>query len=995
MINLDKITTKLIQAASAHFLREWIHLEHKPLAVVLFWMLLAAGAILLVIERPGSRPGFGTWKWNKILPYGAALAGQMYLWLWGLSTLSTLRTLLLTQYADIWMVAVLAALVGKRSKSQGQYSFVVLGGILASFILDVCYAPAGSNVFTIGSGYIALMASAQLAIYQRGVARRLSTELGSMKTLHAVSVATAAGLLGPLALIQYLISPSSGSTVYTHSPSWILYLVLGVGLFVIDFYVNQSINQRVAPVWHVLSGWPIVLISSCFTGLLLTKSIGANLLDFIIAIVMLYGIHELLQAEALNSESRFASEEGLSDDLPTHDHPSYSSLAGQYTTGGLADLSVYVKAILADQDSKQIFYFLLLNLSFMFVQMLYGVWTNSLGLISDSIHMFFDCLALGVGLFASVMSKWNANRTFTYGYNRIETLSGFSNGIFLSLISIFIVIEAIERLVHPPEMNTHRLLLVSFLGFVVNMVGIFAFNHGHAHHGHSHGHDHGHGHGHDHHGHNANMQGVFLHIMADTLGSVGVIISTLLIDWFGWTGFDPIASMFIAVLIFLSVIPLIKDSAAVLMLEVPDANLGAIEHALGELTNIPGVASHSCARFWPNSPESMIGSIHIQVNGSGGDSSSIQHAVEQALLTNIHGLSEVSVQVEKEGMGGFQSCFCNGSSELISYLWTDVINFRSSTAGWDERHEYLFIDPDGRASLAKHARHIQALTCQNFTLLPVLAECGCTNLVELNYVIKERGPITTSDMYEYTRMPTPASSTLGLDHLAKLIAANPGLQSVSIENVPELPGGPSKIAKELWTFMAFLSQSCPSVTCFYLAGNCFLQKNTTNFLQTMLSHRLEAMHPHDITVLHINGPFIAPSVAHLRRFPHHRQTDVRVAGTLRWHAPHKGALRAMRRTHTASPKQPLRALPPRSGVLEVTVLPQILCAGIQAVLARCPEIVSLHVDALDSTKAQVTLLETLRGSIAPGVRELRVDSESLGLEELDLLLPTRALAGSR
>lgn len=212
-------------------------------------------------------------------------------------------------------------------------------------------------------------------------------------------------------------------------------------------------------------------------------------------------------------------------------------------------------------------------------------------------------------MFASVMSKWNANRTFTYGYvlqvlsstaflnkdtnvqhfaivhryNRIETLSGFSNGIFLSLISIFIVIEAIERLVHPPEMNTHRLLLVSFLGFVVNMVGIFAFNHGHAHHGHSHGHDHGHGHGHDHHGHNANMQGVFLHIMADTLGSVGVIISTLLIDWFGWTGFDPIASMFIAVLIFLSVIPLIKDSAAVLMLEVPDANLGAIEHALGEV----------------------------------------------------------------------------------------------------------------------------------------------------------------------------------------------------------------------------------------------------------------------------------------------------------------------------------------------------------------------------------------------------------------------------
>lgn len=74
--------------------------------------------------------------------------------------------------------------------------------------------------------------------------------------------------------------------------------------------------------------------------------------------------------------------------------------------------------------------------------------------------------------------------------------------------------------------------------------------------------------------------------MADTLGSVGVIISTLLIDWFGWTGFDPIASMFIAILIFLSVIPLIKDSAAVLMLEVPDGKLGSIEYALQQVSTL-------------------------------------------------------------------------------------------------------------------------------------------------------------------------------------------------------------------------------------------------------------------------------------------------------------------------------------------------------------------------------------------------------------------------
>ncbi|KAF9347503.1 putative zinc transporter msc2 [Mortierella sp. NVP85] len=447
--------------------------------------------------------------------------------------------------------------------------------------------------------------------------------MGNNKVLHAVAVAVATAVITPFALVESMIMPTPHfSGAYTHTPVWFIYLTLGAGLFAIDFYVNLSVSQRVVPLWHVLTGWPSVLASSCFTGILITKSMGANLLDFLIAVVMLYGIHELLNTEG--ADQRFESEEdGRSfNDLPTHGDRagSFSAMGGSFSSGGIGDLGLYIKAILADQDSKQIFYFLLLNLSFMFVQMMYGVWTNSLGLISDSIHMFFDCLALGVGLFASVMSKWNANRTFSYGYNRIETLSGFSNGIFLCLISIFIVIEAIERLLHPPEMNTHRLLLVSFMGFV----------------------------------------GVFLHIMADTLGSVGVIISTLLIDWFGWTGFDPIASMFIAVLIFLSVIPLIKDSASVLMLEVPDANLGSIEHALQELTNIPGVVSYSSARFWPNSPESLIGSIHIQVSTfsstdghdhhhphpSSPDTKMIQQSVEQLLLSTIEGLSEVTVQVD-------------------------------------------------------------------------------------------------------------------------------------------------------------------------------------------------------------------------------------------------------------------------------------------------------------------------------------------------------------
>ncbi|KAF9478292.1 cation efflux protein [Pholiota conissans] len=591
----------------------------------------------------------------------------------------------------------------------------------------------------------------------------------------------------------------------------------------------------------------------------------------------------------------------------------------------------YLKTILSNPESRKIFYFLMLNLCYMLVQMLYGVWTNSLGLISDAIHMAFDCMAIGMGLFASVMATWDPNERFTYGYGRIETLSGFANGIFLILISIFIMFEAIQRILEPPEMNTNQLLLVSSLGLGVNLFGMFAMgghhhhggghshSHGHSHSSHSedhsghshgpaiqpksahshshsvsplpspldthshshphshsppplslsashsrsishaiahssydhsdcdddshshshdvhtphshshlhdekddhgpshsngHGHDHGHkhehhhehvnehthGHGHDHEhehehdhghshdhkptplamdcahshshshphsqhshendappppynashsrsgsasgilangdgravkrhsrgpsisidlaaasaknpaltalmsppaitpitpnytfghddhytkvhdskhvpnlrepsgghshaqeGHSHNMRGVFLHVMADTLGSVGVIISTLLIQFYGWTGFDPIASLFIAVLIAASVIPLVMDTGKILALDVADRDVD-IQRALAELSSVEGLASYSSARFWPKDSSSLIGSIHIQLERSAsshdptGPHSSraatytkadrVVERVDTLLRQKITGLEELTIQIE-------------------------------------------------------------------------------------------------------------------------------------------------------------------------------------------------------------------------------------------------------------------------------------------------------------------------------------------------------------
>lgn len=237
---------------------------------------------------------------------------------------------------------------------------------------------------------------------------------------------------------------------------------------------------------------------------------------------------------------------------------------------------------------------------------------------------------------------------YRFRYNRIETVAAFFNGVFLVLISGSIVLEAVQRIIHPPEMNTHRLLLVSFVGLVVNLIGIFAFNHGHAHGGHDHhhhGHSHGH-HGHDHgHGHSANMQGVFLHIMADTLGSAGVIVSTLLIQWFGWTGFDPIASLFIAILIFMSVIPLIKQSASVLMLELDDHIVNQVEGTLDEVRRLDGVTSVDNYRFWPNEAETVVGSVHVLVQDI-QRIQDIKRSITEIFMSHVDGLKEICVQVE-------------------------------------------------------------------------------------------------------------------------------------------------------------------------------------------------------------------------------------------------------------------------------------------------------------------------------------------------------------
>lgn len=340
---------------------------------------------------------------------------------------------------------------------------------------------------------------------------------------------------------------------------------------------------------------------------------------------------------------------------------SSSASSGHGLTGfSLRELKMMLKHFMSDKTSLRIFTFLCINFLFMFVELIYGFYSNSLGLISDAGHMLFDCTALGIGLYASFVSKLKPNHRYTYGYGRYEILSGYVNAVFLLFIGYFIFVESVERLFRPPEITSDSLVLVSVLGLMVNMVGLFFF-HDHGSHGHSHagpGGGHGHApvaaapaassahqdaaggdHGHSHGGtacgghgggnakanqaaeaqKNSNMLAIYLHIMADALGSVGVIISSLLVQYKGWTSADAICSIIISVLIVASVLPLIWSTLDVLNQRTPIFKESLIRDTLAAMTQpggefeAMGVVSYREPHFWAFSDSETIGTLHVQV----------------------------------------------------------------------------------------------------------------------------------------------------------------------------------------------------------------------------------------------------------------------------------------------------------------------------------------------------------------------------------------------
>jgi cobalt-zinc-cadmium efflux system protein len=228
----------------------------------------------------------------------------------------------------------------------------------------------------------------------------------------------------------------------------------------------------------------------------------------------------------------------------------------------------------------------------MIAEVIGGLLSNSLALLSDAGHMFTDTLALALSFFAMKFADMPATERKTFGFYRLEILAALANGVFLVLISLYIIYEAYLRLLNPQPVQGILMLAVAVLGLVVNVIGaLFLIKH---------------------HETNLNIRGAFLHIIGDAVSSVGVIIGGIIIYYTGWFLIDPILSIVIALGIIAGAYGLVAESVSILLESTPShINVAAVSEEIGR---IKGVREAYHVHIWAITSGVYALSAHVLID---------------------------------------------------------------------------------------------------------------------------------------------------------------------------------------------------------------------------------------------------------------------------------------------------------------------------------------------------------------------------------------------
>ena len=262
------------------------------------------------------------------------------------------------------------------------------------------------------------------------------------------------------------------------------------------------------------------------------------------------------------------------------------------------------------------------------VEVVGGIYTGSLALLADAVHMLSDNLAIALALAAAWLATRPATPERSYGYKRAEVLAALANGVLLVALSIWIFVAAIQRLTDPPDVLGGWMLVIAVVGIAVNLAAGGVLYRSRA--------------------ASINVDAAFRHVLADLLGSFGVLAAAVVILTTGWLQADPIVSILIGLLVLASAWTILRDSTEIL-LEATPRGMDATE--IGRrLAGAPGVVEVHDLHVWTITSGFTALSAHVLVR-PGEDCHGRRRELER-LLHDEFGIEHTTLQVDHAAEGG-------------------------------------------------------------------------------------------------------------------------------------------------------------------------------------------------------------------------------------------------------------------------------------------------------------------------------------------------------
>ena len=267
--------------------------------------------------------------------------------------------------------------------------------------------------------------------------------------------------------------------------------------------------------------------------------------------------------------------------------------------------------------------------TFMVVEMAAGVLTGSLALLSDAGHMLTDVVGLGMALAAiQLASRGTARSSHTFGLYRLEILAALANAVLLLGVAAYVLVEAVGRLGDPVDIEGGPVLVVAALGLGANLVAFALLREGAK--------------------ESINLEGAYLEVLSDTVGSVGVIVGTLVMQATGWRWVDPLVGVAIGLWIVPRTWRLGAQALRILVQAAPPGmDLGQVAADLGEL---PEVVDVHDLHVWTLTSDMEVASAHLVIR-SGADPHPVLDGA-RVVLRERYGIDHATLQVEPEDHHG-------------------------------------------------------------------------------------------------------------------------------------------------------------------------------------------------------------------------------------------------------------------------------------------------------------------------------------------------------